>query len=99
MEQAHAFALLAMTFETLFSKTEEDFSGGSRRLARLAGNTRGEVTLLLRFLDEPTDENSVRKLRNHIIHGNERISDHRLEPVRLKFAGLLAQAQLPCGVH
>lgn len=94
VEQAHSFALLAMTFETLFSKTEDDFSGGSRRLARLAGNTKGEVTLLHRFLDESTDENSVRKLRNHIIHGNERISDHRLEPVRLKFAGLLAQATI-----
>lgn len=94
LEQAHSFALLAMTFETLFSKTEDDFSGGSRRLARLAGNTKGEVTLLHRFLDEAADQNSVRKLRNHIIHGNERISDHRLESVRLKFAGLLAQATI-----
>lgn len=93
LKPAHSFALLAMTFEILFTKSENDFSGGSKRLARLTGNTKGEVTSLQRFLDSG-EENCVRKLRNRVIHGNESIDYSELKPIRHKFSGLLAQAMI-----
>lgn len=93
LRQNHSFALLAMTFEILFTKCENDFSGGSKRLARLTGKTISEVALLHQFLDGG-DASSVRKMRNRVIHGNESIDNDKLKSVRIKFAGILAQATI-----
>lgn len=89
----HSFALLAMTFEVLFTKCENDFAGGSKRLARLTGNTKKEVTSLHQFLNGD-DTNSVRNLRNRVIHGSDSIYENNLESVRVRFANLLAQATI-----
>lgn len=93
LRPSHSFALLAMAFEILFTKCENDFSGGSKRLARLTGNTKAEVASLQQFLTGE-DANSVRKLRNRVIHGNESIDNDKLNSVRVEFAGLMAQATI-----
>lgn len=78
---AHSFSFLTMAFEAPFTKAEKDWAGGSRRLARLVGNTKGEVTKIHSYLDEGNE--SIRGLRNLIIHGNidfelESIKEHRI---------------------
>lgn len=92
LNEQHSFVLLTMAFETLFSKCESDWAGGSQRLARLGGTTKGEVGSAHRFLNN--GEKCVRKLRNGVVHGDLSTDLLAVKEARLRFASLVAQATI-----
>lgn len=89
---AHSFSLLTMAFETLFTKTENDWSGGSRRLARLVGSTKQEVTNIHTYLNH--GEESIRNLRNLVIHGNIDLELDSIKEHRIRMAEYMTRAMI-----
>ena len=92
LRPTQSLILLAVAFESLFAKDEDDWAGASRRVARLVGRSKGEVTDLFRFLnDGPT---CVRKLRNNLVHGELGIDGNLISDSRERFAPIVAEATI-----
>jgi len=89
---AHSFSLLTMAFESLFTKSEDDWAGGSKRLARLVGNTKGEVTKIRCYLNDGNQ--SIRGIRNLIVHGNIGFKLESIKEGRITLAKYISGAMI-----
>jgi len=87
---SQSFVLLTIAFETLFTRDENDWAGASRRLARIAGNSKQEVTATRNFLNDGRD--SVRQIRNDLVHGVIGVDSKKIKEFRVRFATLIAQS-------
>jgi len=90
VHHSHSFVLLAMVFESLFTEHENDWAGGSRRVAWLAGESKGEATEYQRIMN--VGDSSIRKLRNIIVHGSSPPEYSLVKEMRQKFAKIVVKA-------
>lgn len=85
-----SFVNLCIAFEILFTKRENDWAGGTKRMAELIAKSKGETNSIKSAMN--TNEDSVRVVRNNIVHGDISFDEDNIKKLRNKLAPWLSKA-------